>query len=180
MEKTVNVSAMCYLWVLIVFILIHLVADCCGYQSRKGGSHHGGNWMNEYNKIPAEPLKPQQSCFYEDYKRTFTCECPTTDNLMRFALNFKLGQHLLDSGKEIREVHIRHCNELDVALDLKGVDATNYPIHFRSINRVNFKGITFEPRYSDRQELVLNFYNVGRLFFNELSVRGNNHSCKII
>ena len=118
----------------------------------------------------SQPIVPQTSCFYENYKRTFTCECPNMEDV--FSLDFKLGQHLLESGKEIRGVHFRHCNELDVRLNLREIDATNYPINFRSINLVNIKGISFEPRYSDRQELILNFYNVDKLFLNELTVRG--------
>lgn len=134
------------------------------------GLYQGGALENRLYDRYSQPIVPQTSCFYENYKRTFTCECPNMEDV--FSLDFKLGQHLLESGKEIRGVHFRHCNELDVRLNLREIDATNYPINFRSINLVNIKGISFEPRYSDRQELILNFYNVDKLFLNELTVRG--------
>ena len=172
MAKKSGISLTCNEWKILSFILIHSVLKCLGRQNVNGGLYQNGDWSNGFITAP-EPLSPQQSCFYENYKRTFTCECPIPD--MIFSLNFKLGKHLLDSGKEIREVHFRHCKELDVTLDLRSIDATNYPIHFRSINRVNVKGVIFEPRYSDRQELVLNFYNVDKLFFNELTVRGKSY-----
>ena len=134
------------------------------------GLYQGGALENRLYDRYSQPIVPQTSCFYENYKRTFTCECPNMEDV--FSLDFRLGQHLLESGKEIRGVHFRHCNELDVRLNLREIDATNYPINFRSINLVNIKGISFEPRYSDRQELILNFYNVDKLFLNELTVRG--------
>ena len=59
--------------------------------------------------------------------RRTACECPNMEKI--FSIDFKLGQHLLDSGKEIRGVNFRHCNELDVKLNLREIDATNYPIN---------------------------------------------------
>ena len=108
--------------------------------------------------------------YYEDYKRSFTCECPNSERL--FSIDFELGQHILETGKEIREILFKHCNQLDVKLNLTGIDAMNYPIRFRSIGIVNFKGIVFEPRFSDSQELMLNFYNVHKLLIKDLNVRG--------
>ena len=171
MEGDVKAIFWSHIWTLLVFLLLNSVVKCLGRQTHSGGIYQAKEWNREYPKKYAQPLIPQQSCFYDNYKRTFNCECSTND--MIASLNFKLGQHLLQSGKDIREVHFRHCNELDVTLDLSGIDATNYPIHFRSINRVDVKGIYFEPKYSDRQELQLNFYNVDKLFFNELTVQGN-------
>ena len=154
----------------VVLLILQYAAICLGEQSMNSGIYSGAELSNGlYDRYP-QPIVPQTSCFYENYKRTFTCECPNTDEI--FSIDFKLGQHLLESGKEVRGVHFRHCNELDVKLNLRGIDATNYPVNFRSINKVNIKGITFEPRYSDRQELVLHFYNVDKLYFNELTVRG--------
>ena len=152
----------------VVLLILQYAATCIGEQN--SGIYSGAEFRNGlYDRYP-QPIVPQTSCFYENYKRTFTCECPNMDEI--FSIDFKLGQHLLESGKEIRGVHFRHCNELDVKLNLRGIDATNYPLNFRSINLVHIKGITFEPRYSDRQELVLHFYNVDKLYLNELTVRG--------
>ena len=150
---------------IVVFLILQGVTVCFGKQMYQGGALD-----NDLYDRYAEPIIPQTSCFYENYKRTFTCECPNMEKI--FSIDFKLGQHLLDSGKEIRGVNFRHCNELDVKLNLREIDATNYPINFRSINFVNIKGIIFEPRYSDRQELILDFYNVEKLHLNELTVRG--------
>ena len=172
MEGTIRELLRTHTWTIFVFLLLYSTATCLAFQS--DNSYQSREWNNGlYVKTP-EPLIPETSCFYENYKRTFSCECPNTDKV--FSLDFKLGQHLLDSGKEIREVHFRHCNKLDVTLNLRGVDATNYPIKFRAINLVNIKGVTFEPKYSDRQELRLHFYNVDKLYFNELTVRGNDLS----
>ena len=172
MERTTRtVHLKFHVWTIAGFLLLHSVVICLARQTVNGGLYQGGEWNNGLYTEISEPLIPETSCFYEHYKRTFTCECPNTDK--KFSLDFKLGQHLLDSGKEIREVHFRHCSELDVTLNLRGIDATNYPITFRAIQKVNVKGVTFEPKYSDRQELVLHFYNVNKLFFNELTVRGN-------
>ena len=150
---------------MVAFLILQCMVSCLGKQMYQGGALD-----NDLYHRYSEPLVPQTSCFYENYKRTFTCECPNMENV--FSIDFKLGQHLLESGKEIRGVHFRHCNELDVKLNLREIDATNYPINFRSINFVNIKGIIFEPRYSDRQELILDFYNVEKLYLNELTVRG--------
>ena len=171
MEGGIRAIFRSHIWTLLVFLLMNSVVKCFGRQMRNGGTYQERGWNNAYHKTNAQVLVPQESCFYENYKRSLTCECTTTD--MIASLDFKLGQHLLESGKDIREVHFRHCKELNVTLDYSGIDATNYPTHFRSIQHVNIKDISFEPRYSDRQELSLNFYNVDKLFFNELRVQGN-------
>ena len=171
MEGTIREPLRTYTWTILVFLFLYSTVTCLAFQMNNDNSYQSREWKNGIYVRTPEPLIPQTSCFYENYKRTFSCECPDTDKV--FSLNFKLGQHLLDSGKEIREVHFRHCNELDVTLNLRGIDATNYPVKFRAINRVNIKGVTFEPKYSDRQQLELHFYNVDKLFFNELTVRGN-------
>ena len=152
---------------IVAFLMLQYMVMC---HAKQLGLYQGGALENRLYDRYSQPIVPQTSCFYENYKRTFTCECPNMEDV--FSLDFRLGQHLLESGKEIRGVHFRHCNELDVRLNLREIDATNYPINFRSINLVNIKGISFEPRYSDRQELILNFYNVDKLFLNELTVRG--------
>merc|ERR1719412_321622 len=87
------------------------------------------------------------------------------------SVDFKLGQFVSQSRNDIREVYFQNCHELDVIIDLRDIDATLVPIHFRKINRVDIKNISFEPRYSDRQELELDFYNVDQLIFNELTVQ---------
>lgn len=42
-----------------------------------------------------------------------------------------------------------------MTLDLRQVDATDFPVHFEQIGKVEIEKIMFEPKYSDRQELQL-------------------------
>ena len=48
-------------------------------------------------------------------------------------------------------MHLEYCRELHVTLDLTQVDATNFPVHFKAVRKVNIERIVFEPRYSDTQ-----------------------------
>ena len=114
-------------------------------------------------------LIPSQSCYYQAYNKCLTCNCDNTETSA--TLDFELGYYVINSGDDIREVRVAQCQELRVRLDLRGVDATNVPIHFRSIGRLDFESISFEPSYSHYQELELNFHNVERLHFNEINVQ---------
>jgi hypothetical protein len=98
-----------------------------------------------------------------------TCRCD--DMSSSASLHLKVAYYLYNSGSEIRMIYIQHCNELYVKLDFTGVDATNLPIFFRSLQKVYIEAIKFEPTYSDRQELQLNFYNVQVLELNNLMVK---------
>ena len=78
--------------------------------------------------------------------------------------------YVFNAGNEIREVHLQQCRELLMTLDLRQVDATNFPVHFKQMRKVEIEKIMFEPKFSDRQELQLEFYNVEQLLFNKIFV----------
>jgi hypothetical protein len=50
-------------------------------------------------------------------------------------LHLRLKYYVFNAGNEIRSVHLQHCRELLVTLDMQQVDATDFPIHFRAIRR---------------------------------------------
>ena len=160
------------IWKLSIVLLTCAVVKCLGRQTgrRKYQGIGADTTYNNQNYRNMKRIDPNSNCFYEPYKRSFTCSCP--ENGMISSVDFKLGQYVSQSRNDIREVYFQHCHELDVNIDLKNIDATLVPIHFRKINRVVIKNIAFEPRYSDRQELELDFYNVDQLIFNELTVQG--------
>ena len=58
-----------------------------------------------------------------------------------------------------------------MTLDLTQVDATNFPVHFKAVRKVNIERIVFEPRYSDIQELQVVLENVDRLNVNNIAVK---------
>lgn len=110
----------------------------------------------------------QQSCYYQEYNKRLTCKCQSTDTSAY--LNLRMKYYVFRRGNEIRSVHLEQCNELLVSLDLRDVDATNFPVHFRAVRKVEIEKIVFEPKYSDRQELQLVFNNVETVRFENLFV----------
>ena len=110
----------------------------------------------------------QQSCWYQEYNKRLTCKCDSTDTQAKLYLRMKY--YVFKRGNEIRSVHLEQCKALLVELDLRDVDATNFPIHFRAITKVEVERIAFEPKYSDRQELQLVFNNVEQVLFQNLFV----------
>ncbi|XP_059099474.1 uncharacterized protein LOC131893450 [Tigriopus californicus] len=123
-------------------------------------------------------LSPQESCYYQGYNKKLICVCNSTDTSAYLHLRMKYYE--FSEGNEIQEVRIQQCKELLVRLDLRGVDATKAPIHFRQIRKVKIEKIMFEPRYSVSQELELVFDNVEELLFEDLfvedtlKIRANN------
>lgn len=123
-------------------------------------------------------LSPQESCYYQGYNKKLICVCNSTDTSAYLHLRMKYYE--FSEGNEIQEVRIQQCKELLVRLDLRGVDATKAPIHFRQIRKVKIEKIMFEPRYSVYQELELVFDNVEELLFEDLfvedtlKIRANN------
>ena len=161
------------IWKLSIVLLACATVQCQGRQVG-GGNYQPTRGNTPYNRnYNIKRIDPNSNCFYEPYKRSFTCSCPESG--MISSVDFKLGQFVSQSRNDIREVYFQNCHELDVIIDLRDIDATLVPIHFRKINRVDIKNISFEPRYSDRQELELDFYNVDQLIFNELTVQGKSH-----
>ena len=65
---------------------------------------------------------------------------------------------------------LQFCNELYVQLDFRDVDATNFPVYFRSLQKLHIETIDLEPGYRNRQELQLNFYNVQQIYLDNLQV----------
>ena len=57
-----------------------------------------------------------------------------------------------------------------VQLDFRDVDATNFPVYFRSLQKLHIETIDLEPGYRNRQELQLNFYNVQQIYLDNLQV----------
>lgn len=86
------------------------------------------------------------------------------------SLDLRVSYYVYNSGSEIRMIYIQHCNELFVRLDFHGVDSTNYPVFFRSLQKLHIEVINFEPNYQNRQELQLNFYNVQEINMNNLVI----------
>jgi hypothetical protein len=113
-------------------------------------------------------LIPQQSCYYQQYNKRLTCKCAKTDSAVK--LHLRMKYYVFNQGNEIKSVHLEHCKELHVTLDLTEVDATKFPVHFRAVRHVNIEKIVFEPRYSDRQELEIVLENVERLDFDSVFV----------
>ncbi|TRY69502.1 hypothetical protein TCAL_14241 [Tigriopus californicus] len=74
-------------------------------------------------------LSPQESCYYQGYNKKLICVCNSTDTSAYLHLRMKYYE--FSEGNEIQEVRIQQCKELLVRLDLRGVDATKAPIHFR-------------------------------------------------
>ena len=157
-------------WKLLLILLTSSVIECFGRGVSSGQYQDSTNFGDYRRRNNIHRLVPTESCYYQNYRKTLTCACPRTDSIS--SLEFKLGQYISRSGKDIREFHLKDCTQLYVNLDLRGVDATNVPIYFKAIQRVEFKSVSFEPKYSDRQELELNFYNVDQLLFNNLAVQG--------
>ena len=113
-------------------------------------------------------LIPQQSCYYQGYNKRLTCNCNSTDTSAY--LHLRMKYYVFNAGNEIREVHLQQCRHLLMTLDLRQVDATNFPVHFKQMRKVEIEKIMFEPKFSDRQELQLEFYNVEQLLFNKIFV----------
>lgn len=88
------------------------------------------------------------------------------------SLDLKLSYYVYNRpGPEFRMVYIQHCNELFVRLDFRGVDATNYPVYFRSLQKLHIEAVNFEQIYTSYQELSLHFYNVQEISFTNLFVQ---------
>ena len=127
---------------------------------------------------PLSDLVPQESCYYQRYNQRLTCKCAKTDSAVR--LNLRMKYYVFNQGNEIKSVHLEYCRELHVTLDLTQVDATNFPVHFKAVRKVNIERIVFEPRYSDTQELEVvlenvDVLNVKDIFIEDtLKLRANN------
>ena len=127
---------------------------------------------------PLSNLVPQESCYYQRYNQRLTCKCAKTDSAVR--LNLRMKYYVFNQGNEIKSVHLEYCRELHVTLDLTQVDATNFPVHFKAVRKVNVERIVFEPRYSDTQELEIvlenvDVLNVKDIFIEDtLKLRANN------
>ncbi len=114
---------------------------------------------------------PQQSCYYQSYNKRLTCVCNSTETAAY--LNLKMMYYVSDrsgGNHDIRSVFLQQCKELLVVLDLQKVDASRFPISFRSIMKVQVEKIVFEPLYSVQQQLQLEFYNVEQLIFKRVFV----------
>ena len=123
-------------------------------------------------------LLPQESCYNQRYNQRLTCKCAKMDSAVR--LNLRMNHYVFNQGNEIKSVHLEHCPELHVTLDLTQVDATNFPVHFKAVGKVNIEQIVLEPRYSDTQELEIVLENVDVLNVRDiiiedtLKLRANN------
>ena len=131
-------------------------------------SSNQGRQRRLVDKSNLVTLIMQQSCYFQSYNNRLTCNCNSSDTSAY--LHLKLKYYISDTGNEIRAVHVQHCKQLLVTLDLRRVDATDVPIHFRFIGKVEVEKIMFEPAYSDRQELELVFNNVQQLMFKKVFV----------
>ena len=87
------------------------------------------------------------------------------------SLDLKLSYYVYNRGPEFRMVYIQHCNELFVRLDFRDVDATNFPVYFKSLQKLHIETINLEPTYADRQTLQLSFYNVQQISLENLVVQ---------
>ena len=104
------------------------------------------------------------------YDMKLTCRCDQMESAA--SLDLKLAYYVYNRpGPEFRMVYIQHCSELYVRLDFRGVDATNFPIYFRSLQKLHIEAINFEPIYRDRQELQLHFYNVQQISLEDLFIQ---------
>ncbi len=103
---------------------------------------------NRYRRLFDRPdlvtMIPQQSCYYQSFNKRLTCNCNSTDTAahlhlkMKYYVSAERGQR----ANEISSVFLQQCRELLVVLDLQGVDATRFPIHFRSIMKVSKKAFS--------------------------------------
>ena len=98
-----------------------------------------------------------------------TCTCE--DMASAASLDLKMSYYVFNRSPNIRMVYIQHCSELYVRLDFRGVDSTNFPVYFRSLQKLHIEDIIFEPTYNRRQELQLNFYNVQEILMRNLMVQ---------
>lgn len=99
-----------------------------------------------------------------------TCRCDSMEKTA--SLDLKLAYYVYNRpGPEFRMVYIQHCSELYIRLDFRGVDATNFPVYFRSLQKLHIEAINLEQTYTDRQELQLHFYNVQQIHLSNLIVQ---------
>ena len=89
---------------------------------------------------------------------------------MQEKLDFFLINHRTLNSETKISLILQFCNELYVQLDFRDVDATNFPVYFRSLQKLHIETIDLEPGYRNRQELQLNFYNVQQIFLDNLQV----------
>jgi len=114
-------------------------------------------------------LLPTQSCYVTEYNMQLTCTCENMESAA--SLDLKMSYYVFQRSPNIRMVYIQHCSELYVRLDFRGVDSTNFPVYFRSLQKLHIEEILFEPTYDNRQELQLNFYNVQEILMKNLMVQ---------
>ena len=90
---------------------------------------------------------PQQSCYYQGYNHRLTCNCNSTDTAAYLHLKMKYYVSDRNPDNDIRSVYLQQCKELVVTLDLQRVDATRFPIHFKSIMKVTIFLILYSFTY---------------------------------
>ena len=64
-----------------------------------------------------------------------TCICENMESAA--SLDLKMSYYVFQRSPNIRMVYIQHCSELYVRLDFRGVDSTNFPVYFRSIQSLH-------------------------------------------
>ncbi len=91
--------------------------------------------MSSVDRPDMVTMIPQQSCYYQAWNKRLTCNCNSTDTAAFLHLKMKYYVTGRDSA-DISAVYLQQCKELVVILDLNKVDASMFPIHFRSIMKV--------------------------------------------
>ena len=64
-----------------------------------------------------------------------TCTCENMESAA--SLDLKMSYYVFQRSPNIRMVYIQHCSELYVRLDFRGVDSTNFPVYFRSLQKLH-------------------------------------------
>ena len=112
-----------------------------------------------------------------------TCICENMESAA--SLDLKMSYYVFQRSPNIRMVYIQHCSELYVRLDFRGVDSTNFPVYFRSIQSLHIGNVQIPSYFSQcfissyfvqKMTFEFDFYLQRRFCLNPPMIIGKNYS----
>jgi len=113
-------------------------------------------------------MTQQQSCYYQPHTQQLVCQCMLGED--KSHLHLRLGEFIIQAGQQIRSILIHSCPDLLLHLDFTGVNTNPIETVIKNSQNILLEAITMDQKYKNRQQIKMEFLNIGRTTLASLSI----------
>lgn len=113
-------------------------------------------------------MSQHQSCYFQPHNKELVCQCRMGED--KSYLHLKLQEFMLQAGQEIKSILIHSCPDLLLHLNFLGVNPNIIETVVKNSQNIRLEEVTVDKRFKDRQQIKLNFLNIGTTTLSSFSV----------